>query len=124
MTATNQVTPVRLLTALLVPLLSLAVQADQATARQGAVAASRRFTSPMIVEAPLPVLPGFKHTQLGPDVTTYICDDVSIRALAYQVTGNRKDASRPTVATFEGAVAVPRSFDRAVDPRQGLNRDR
>lgn len=115
MTMTNQVTPVRLFFGLAALLLSMPARADQATARQGAVDTTRRFTSPMIVHAPLPVLPGFKRTQFGREVADVTCDDVSLRALSYQVTGNRTRQDRPTVLAFEGAVVVPPSFDREVD---------
>lgn len=69
----------------------------------------------MILEAPLPVLPGFKRTQFGKEIADYACDDVSLRELSYQVTGNRKDAGKPATLDFQGWVVVPNSFDREVD---------
>lgn len=95
--------------------LSQVLHAEQVRARQGAVDKSRRFTSPMILEAPLPVLPGFKRTLFGRELAEFTCDDVSLRELSYQVTGNRKDPDRPTEIDVAGWLWVPSSFDREVD---------
>lgn len=94
--------------------LSGPIDAGQVTARQGPDT-TRRFTSPMILEASLPVLPGFKRTQFGREIADFTCDGVSLRDLSYHITGNRKAADRPTQIEFAGWVAVPNSFDREVD---------
>lgn len=91
-----------------------ATSPQQVTARQG-TDASRRFQSPMVLEIALPVSDGAKRTKFGADIAHYLCDDVSLNDLTYQVRGNRQYPARKTDIEFTGWVVVPNSFDREVD---------
>lgn len=99
--------------------LAPAVGAQEVVARQGARQEGpieEEFESPMVLEIPLGWLGRLERGQgqaLGPEISNYVCDDVSLVTL--RVSRGKGGGKTRAVVEFLGFVSVRNSYDRLVD---------